>query len=62
MNSGCYDYDMSQVLLSIQAVDKKKLSVIEIKKEDIKFSYRGTNLPNDLIIISDKLKGVTSVM
>ena len=25
MNSGCYDYDMSQVLLSIQAVDKKKL-------------------------------------
>ena len=62
MNSGCYDYDMSQVLLSIQAVDKKKLSVIEIKKEDIKFSYRGTNLPNDLIIISAKLKGVTGVM
>ena len=62
MNSGCYDYDMSQVLLSIKAVDKKKLSVIEIKKEDIKFSYRGTNLPNDLIIISAKLKGVTSVM
>jgi len=62
MNSGCYDYDMSQVLLSIQAIDKKKLSVIEIKKEDIKFSYRGTNLPNDLIIISAKLKGVTSVM
>ena len=62
MNSGCYDYDMSQVLLSIKAVDKKKLSVIEIKKEDIKFSYRGTNLPNDLIIISAKLKGVTGVM
>ena len=62
MNSGCYDYDMSQVLLSIKAVDKKKLSVIEIKKEDIKFSYRGTDLPNDLIIISAKLKGVTSVM
>ena len=57
MNSGCYNYDMSQVLLSIQAVDKKRLSVIEIKKEDIKFSYRGTNLPNDLIIISAKLKG-----
>ena len=62
MNSGCYDYDMSQVLLSIKAVDKKKLSVIEIKKEDIKFSYRGTDLPNDLIIISAKLKGVTGVM
>ena len=61
MNSGCYDYDMSQVLLSIKAVDKKKLSVIEIKKEDIKFSYRGTNLPNDLIIISAKLKGDVGV-
>ena len=62
MNSGCYENDISKVLVSIQAIDKKKLSVIEIKKEDIKFSYRGTNLPNDLIIISAKLKGVTSVM
>ena len=57
MNSGCYKNDISKVLLSIQAIDIKNLSVIEIKKEDIKFSYRGTNLPNDLIIISAKLKG-----
>ena len=34
------------------------MSEIEIKKEDIKFSYRGTNLPNNLIIISAKLKGL----
>ena len=61
MNSGCYENDISKVLLSIRAIDKKKLSVIEIKKEDIKFLYRGTNLPNDLIIISAKLKGITSV-
>ena len=56
MNSGCYDNDISNVLLSIQAIDKNKLSEIEIKKEDIKFLYRGTNLPEDLIIISAKLK------
>ena len=58
MNSGCYDNDISKVLLSIRAIDKNSLSEIEIKKEDIKFFYRGTNLSKDLIIISAKLKGV----
>ena len=57
MNSGCYNNDISKVLISLQAVDKNKLTEIEIKKEDIKFSYRGTNLPNDLIIISAKFQG-----
>ena len=61
MNSGCYENDISKVLISIRAIDKKKLSSVEIKKEDIKFLYRGTNLPNDLIIISAKLKGTVSV-
>ena len=56
MNSGCYEHDISKVLLSVQAVDKNNLSEIEIKKEDIKFSYRGTNLPEDLIIISAKFQ------
>ena len=57
MNSGCYENDISKVLLSIRAIHKKSLSLIEIKKEDIKFLYRGTNLPKDLLIISAKLKG-----
>ena len=61
MNSGCYENDISKVLISIRAIDKKKLSSVEIKKEDIKFLYRGTNLPNDLIITSAKLKGTVSV-
>ena len=60
MNSGCYENDISKVLVSIEAIDKKKLSEVEIKKEDIKFSYRGTNLSEDLIIISAKLKGSIS--
>ena len=57
MNSGCYENDISKVLVSLQAIDKKRLTEIEIKKEDIKFSYRGTDLSDDLIIISAKLKG-----
>ena len=57
MNSGCYDHDISQILISIRAIDKKKCKEIEIKKEDINFVYRGNNLSEDLIIISAKLKG-----
>ena len=57
MNSGCYDNDISKVLVSIKAIDKNNLTEIEIKKEDIKFFYRGTNLKDDLIILSAKLKG-----
>ena len=60
MNSGCYDNDISKVLLSIQVIDKNNLKEIEIKKEDIKFFYRGCNLTKDLIIISAKLKGIKS--
>ena len=56
MNGGCYNNDISRVLISVNAIDKNKLSEVEIKKEDIKFSYRGTNLPNHLIITA-KLRG-----
>tara|TARA_B100000963_G_scaffold341133_1_gene340515 strand:+ start:398 stop:1303 length:906 start_codon:yes stop_codon:yes gene_type:complete len=57
MNSGCYDQDISQILISIRVIDKKKCKEFEIKKEDINFVYRGNNLSEDLIIISAKLKG-----
>ena len=58
MNSGCYNNDISKILLSIQAVDKKKLKQIEIKKDDIEFVYRGSNLSDDLIITSVRLRGL----
>ena len=45
MNSGCYEMIFLKVLLSIQSYRYNNLSEIEIKKEDIKFLYRGTNLP-----------------
>ncbi len=57
MNSGCYDNEISKILISIKALDKNTLKEIVIKKEDIKFFYRGTNLPEDLIILSAQLKG-----
>ena len=60
MNSGCYENDISKILLSIQIIDLKNCEEKEIKKEDIKFLYRGTNLPKDLIIISAKLRGLIS--
>ena len=56
MNSGCYENDISKVLLSIKAIDKNRLLEIEIKKDDIKFCYRGTNLSENLIITSAKFK------
>ncbi len=56
MNSGCYKNDISKILLSIKAIDRNKLVEFEIKKDDIKFFYRGTSLSEDLIIISAKFK------
>ena len=56
MNSGCYNNDISKVLLSIEAIDLKIYQEIEIKKNDIKFCTEGTNLPKDLIITSAKFK------
>ena len=60
MNSGCYENDISEILLSIQVIDKNDFKVKEIKREDIKFLYRGTSLSQDLIIISAKFKGLIS--
>jgi len=56
MNSGCYNDDISKVLLSVRAIDLNKFSEVNIGREDIKFLYRGSSLPDDLIIISAKLK------
>ena len=57
MNSGCYESEISNVLLSITAINLDNFSEVEISKEEIDFSYRGTSLPDNLIIISAKLKG-----
>ena len=55
MNSGCYGNEISDILISVKGIDFKG-KIIEIKREDIKFIYRGTNLPADLIILSANLR------
>ncbi len=59
MNSGCYGSDISKVLISIRILDFDGLEK-EIHRDQIKFEYRGTNLPKDCIILSAKLKGSTN--
>ena len=56
MNSGCYNNEISKVLMSIRAIDRNTFSEVEILKDDIKFYYRGTNLPESLIILSAKFR------
>ncbi len=58
MNSGCYDNDISKILISIRAIDINQCIEREITRNEIEFYYRGTNLSKDLIITSVKLKGI----
>ncbi len=59
MNSGCYGSDISKILVSIKVVDNYG-NEKEIKSDKIEFYYRGTNLPNNYIILSATLKGTIS--
>ena len=54
MNTGCYGDDISKILYSIKAIDGQG-RIKEIMSKDIKFSYRSTNLEENLIITSIKL-------
>ena len=55
MNSGCYGDEISNILISIKAIDFKG-KVAEFDRKDIQFFYRGTNLPENIIILSAKLQ------
>ena len=57
MNSGCYDGDISKILVSVKVIDIDKCVEKEIKRNEIEFFYRGTSLPAEVIITSVKLKG-----
>ena len=48
MNSGCYENDISKVLRSIKVIDIDECIEKEIKREEIEFYYRGTNLSNKI--------------
>ena len=56
MNSGCYDEEISKILVSVQAIDLNgNLKVVQ--SSDINFFYRGSNLDKNLIFISATFKG-----
>ena len=56
MNTGCYGEDISKILHSIKAINTKG-QLKEILAKDIKFSYRTSNLRDNLLITSVKLIG-----
>ena len=60
MNSGCYDTDISKILHSIKTVDILG-NERDILASDIKFDYRNSNLDQNLIITSVKLKGKSAL-
>ena len=56
MNSGCYEEDISRILVSLQVMDFNG-NIRVIQSSDIKFHYRGSSLNENLIFISATLKG-----
>ena len=56
MNSGCFDKEFKDILISVQAIEKSG-KVIAIPVNDIVFSYRSCNLSKDIIFLSASFKG-----
>ncbi len=56
MNSGCFDSEFKDIILSVQTIDALG-NVITIPRDKIKFNYRQCNLNNDLIFLSASFKG-----
>ena len=56
MNSGCFEKEFKDVLLSVQAIDKNG-NVLTIPSSKIKFGYRENDLNKDLIFLSASFRG-----
>ena len=56
MNSGCFETEFKDILLSVQALDRSG-KVLTIPSSSIKFDYRKSDLPRDLIFLSASFKG-----
>ena len=56
MNSGCFETEFKDILLSVQALDRSG-KVLTIPSSSIKFDYRKNDLPRDLIFLSASFKG-----
>ena len=49
MNSGCYGYDISKILISLKVIDTKALKKKRLNVRKLIFIYRGTNLQKILL-------------
>ena len=56
MNSGCYGHNISESVVSIEALTFKG-ELKSFNSDKVKFFYRGSDFGEDLIILSVKLKG-----
>ncbi len=56
MNSGCFEKEFKDILISIQLVDFKGV-VRSIPANKINFNYRSIELPKDIIFLSATFKG-----
>jgi len=56
MNSGCFENEFKDILISVQAINRSG-EVLTIPKKDIKFGYRYCDLAKDLIFLSASFKG-----
>ena len=59
MNAGCFGNEFKDILLSIQAMDKKG-NMLTIPVKDINFEYRKNDISEDLIFLSATFKGIKS--
>ena len=57
MNSGCFNQEFKDVLVSIQYVDYKGI-VKTISANKVNFNYRSIDLPQDIIFLSATFKGI----
>ena len=57
MNSGCFEKEFKDILVSVQYIDFSGI-VKTINSKNINFEYRGTNLPKDVIFLSATFKGI----
>ena len=56
MNSGCFQKEFKDILLSVQAIDKAG-RILTISSSKIQFGYRQNDLDKDLIFLSASFKG-----
>ena len=57
MNSGCYGYDLSQILSSIEVINLHNGKISKVDRREINFFYRGCDLPKNLLITKCRLRG-----